>query len=60
MGKGFDPTEYKNNYNKEKCKRINLIFRLDADADIIEKLGKVPNKSDYIRQLIRKDMKTDK
>lgn len=31
-------------------------FRLDGDADIIRRLGEVPNKIAYLRKLIREDM----
>ena len=32
-------------------------FRMGADADIIEKLRSTPAKTDYLRRLIREDMK---
>lgn len=39
--------------------RVRLEFIMDAvrDADIVDKLNSVPNKSDYIRNLIRADIK---
>lgn len=38
-------------------KTVQVIIRLrkDADADIIARLNSVPNKTEYIRELIRKD-----
>lgn len=39
-------------------KTVQVIFRLrkDADADIIARLSSVPNKTEYIRELILKDV----
>lgn len=42
------------NYHK-KCKRLLLVMNPDKDADVIEKLESVGNKSGYIKELIRKD-----
>ena len=51
---------------KEACRRYYarmkgitrvFMFRLnkERDADVIEKLDSVPNKADYLRELVRKD-----
>ena len=48
--------KYINNYNKTNCKVVCVQWRKDKDADIIEHLNKQKSKSDYLRQLIRKDM----
>lgn len=39
--------------------RVRFEFIMDAerDSDILEKLNSIPNKADYIRQLIREDIK---
>lgn len=39
-------------------KTVQVIFRLrkDADADVIAMLQSVPNKTEYIRQLVRRDV----
>lgn len=40
-------------------KRYEMVFDVMSDRDIIEKLDTIPSqrKADYIRQLIRKDIK---
>ena len=65
--------KYKNNYQarKARVKQINgylknnstsfsFRFMNDKDSAVIEKLKKVSNKSDYIRQLIIKDINSSK
>lgn len=37
--------------------RFEISLDAFADADILEKLNRVPNKSDYVRALIREDIK---
>ena len=37
--------------------RFEIALDKFADKDIVEKLNSVPNKSDYVRQLIRNDIK---
>lgn len=39
-------------------KTVQYIFRLrlDKDADVIQRLGSVPNKTEYLRKLVREDM----
>ena len=37
--------------------RFEIIIDTIADADIIEELAKHPNKSEYVRKLIRQDIK---
>lgn len=46
----------KNKYNKSHTRQFLLVYHNVYDADIIEKLSSVPNKQDYIRQLIREDI----
>ena len=43
-------------WKKANTTRINVTFFNSTDADVIEKLKSVPNKVDYIRQLIRADI----
>lgn len=40
-------------------KTVQVIFRLrkDADADIIARLSSVPNRTEYIRELVRRDVR---
>lgn len=43
-------------WKDENTTRCNIRFYNATDADVIEKLKSVPNKADYIRQLIRADI----
>lgn len=44
-------------WRKANTKIINIRFRLEEDKDVLAKLDSVPNKADYIRQLILQDIK---
>lgn len=35
---------------------ISVRYNIETDRDILEKLDSVPNKADYIRQLIKQDI----
>lgn len=39
-----------------KTVSLLLRFRRDADADVIQKLNDVPNKTGYVRELVRDDI----
>lgn len=39
-----------------KCKTYILRFRQDNDADVVDKLARVPNVTGYIRGLVRRDL----
>lgn len=52
--------QYITQYTKDNYKQIKLNFNLESDKDILEKLEAVESKADYIRQLIRKDIKPGK
>ncbi len=41
---------------QEKTRTFYIRLNKETDADIIEKLETVQNKTDYIRELVRKDM----
>ncbi len=43
-------------HRQEKQKQFCIAFNTENDKEIIEKLQSVPNKIDYIRQLILKDL----
>lgn len=47
--------EYIKRYQKKNYVNISFKVRIDEDHDIIEKLDSVPNKSEYIKDLIRKN-----
>lgn len=46
-------------WQKENTKIIPVRVNLDGDKDIIDKLDEKENKSGYIKNLIRKDIKND-
>ena len=48
--------QYNMKYNSEHTKQIKMSLNTRTDADIIEHLGKQPNKQKYIQDLIRNDM----
>lgn len=52
--------ERNNRWTKENMTRYTVSFHNVNDADIIEKLASVESKRDYIRQLIRADIKRTK
>jgi hypothetical protein len=41
---------------QDKCKTYVMRFRRDKDGDVIGKLESVPNKTDYVRQLVQNDI----
>jgi len=43
-------------YNKEKTVVVNVRLVKKTEKDILDKLGSVPNKSGYIKSLIRADI----
>ena len=47
-------------YQREKMTQFNLRFGNEIDADILEKLASVPNKRQYIINLIREDIAREK
>lgn len=49
--------ETKAEYYARTTKSFKIQFRKEADADVIEKLNSVPAKTDYVRNLIREDIK---
>lgn len=53
-------TVYKNDYQKKTATKFSIIFRNEKDSEVIEKMKSVPNKSDYIRQLILADIQKTK
>lgn len=44
-------------WNSKHTKSIAFRFNRESDGDVIEKLQSVGNKTDYVRSLVRKDMK---
>ena len=54
--KSFNKLEYDNKFHRENYVRLCVRFRKASDSDVIEKLNSVPNKADYIRQLVLDDI----
>lgn len=46
----------KRRYDALRTKQYVFRLRLDADADVIERLDAAKSKTDYLRKLIREDM----
>lgn len=46
---------------KYDAKTVQYVFRLrlESDADVIQRLRSVQNKTDYLRRLVRADMKKE-
>ena len=47
-------------YNANNLKHIKFAFNIKTDADILEKLEEQPNKTGYIKDLIRADIQRQK
>ncbi len=58
MGYKENKRKYVLEYQKGHYNSVVFHLRRGDDQDIIDKLNSVPNKSDYIRELIRKDIKS--
>lgn len=48
---------YLTEWERANIKQVKLAFNKERDNDIIEKLKEVPNNTEYVRKLIRADMK---
>lgn len=57
--KPFNQIEYVKEYQKQYRTRVSVILNRKYDADIIEHLETKPSKSEYIKHLIREDMKNN-
>lgn len=47
----------KKRYDTLRTTQIVMRLRVNQDADVIEKLRSVPSKVEYIRSLVRRDIK---
>lgn len=45
-----------NEWNRKNLKSVTIQLNKVSDSDVIKKLNSVSNRTDYIRQLIRKDL----
>ena len=46
-------------YKEKNIRQVKFEFNLKTDADILSKLDSVPNKTGYIKSLIREDIKKE-
>lgn len=51
----FNQSRYIQKYIKERYIRLQILLNKETDADIIERLEKEKNKSEYVKALIRAD-----
>lgn len=56
MGYKENKRKYVLQYQKEYYTSVVFHLRKDTDTDIITKLNEQPNKSEYIKKLIRQDI----
>ena len=56
MGYKENKRKYVLDYQKKNYTTVVFHLRRDTDQDILTALNALPNKSDYIRDLIRKDI----
>jgi hypothetical protein len=43
-------------YNKQNMKQVKIAFNIKTEAEILQHLEQIPNKSGYIKQLIIEDI----
>ena len=53
----FVKAEYTKDYNKKNYKSISIRLNNDQDADLIKWLNEQPNLTEFLRKLLRSDMK---
>jgi hypothetical protein len=44
-------------YDRLRTKQYVMRLRIGADADVIKKLDSVPSKTEFIRELVRRDIR---
>lgn len=49
----------RNKWQAKAMRQIALRFNKENDADVLRKMDSVPNKTDYVRQLVREDIGKD-
>ncbi len=43
-------------WQKKRIRQVKVNFNLDTDSDVLAKLDSVPNRTEYLRDLIRSDI----
>lgn len=56
MNKKVSAAETHLKYERANCTKVGLKFNNKTDAEVVNKLKSVPNKTDYIRQLVLNDI----
>lgn len=56
MGWKESKRKYVLEYQKKNYVGLALHFNVKYDSEIIEALNKIPNKSNYVKNLIKKDL----
>lgn len=52
----FNQNKYIAEFKRKTYKHIDILLNKTTDKDIIDFLSSLPNKSEYVKELIRKDM----
>lgn len=47
----------KKKYDTLRTTQIVMRLRLNQDADVIQRLDEVPNKTEFVRELVRRDIR---
>lgn len=55
----FDKADYDRKYARDNLVQFRIALNKHHDQDIISKLNEVPNKTGYVKKLIRDDLKRD-
>lgn len=50
---------YMRDYMRQHYKHVSLMLRMGEDDDVIERLSTVPVKSDYLKELVRNDIRKE-
>ena len=60
MGESKKRLEYKQKWAKDHTRKFTFLFRIDADAKVIEKLDTCENMTQYVRGLILEDIENER
>lgn len=52
--------EYRNEWAKKNVKQVSFKFNKKTDAEIIEFLSKLDNRTDFLRKIVKKEIKKAK
>jgi len=43
-------------WNRAHTKNVSLRFNVEEDAEVLKRIAVQPNKTDYVRRLVKKDI----